>query len=54
MILPHVARQIAQPSLMPVGFALALAILATFATLTSERLWAAETTEQPAPQAVQR
>ena len=42
------APRAARPSLLPVGFALALAVLAIGATLTSDRLWAQDM-PQPAP-----
>ena len=37
------AHQISSPRLLPLGFAIILAILATFATVTSDRLWGVET-----------
>ena len=50
----HRVTEITRPSLLPVGFALALAILATCAAVTSDRLWAAEAAEAPAVQVVVR
>ena len=50
----HRVTEIARPGLLPIGFALVLAILATCAALTSERLWTVEAAEAPAVQMVAR
>ena len=54
MIPPHDVRQIAQPSLLPVGFGLALAVLASLAALTSDRLWLEDVAEPPGVETVAR
>jgi hypothetical protein len=54
MLSTETVRQTAQPNLLPLGFALTLAILATFVALTSERLWLEGVAEPPAVLPIER